>query len=367
MKKVISLREGYTTGSCAAAAAKAAAIALYHQRMVSVVDLVLPGGRMATIPIAGVRLERDRAYSWVIKDAGDDPDITHGAEIWVELQRSATGEIIIRGGAGVGIVTKPGLPIPPGQPAINPVPQRMIIQAVREVIGPESGAIVTISIPEGERLAHKTFNPRLGIIGGISIIGTTGIVRPMSDKGLKDALICSLDIARASGWGTIVLVPGNHGEQSVLKWFCFHQEQVVQTSNFIGFMLEQVASRGFTRIILAGHPGKLAKLLRGDFDTHSAKSLPATDIIICLLEEIGESPQAIAYCQKAVSVEDQIQYLKENCGWQSFDLLAQSLKTAIHTYLKNDTIESGVALFSLKKELIGITPNLKPQVKNNLS
>lgn len=363
MKKVVSLREGYTTGSCAAAAAKAAAIFLCQQRMVSVVDLVLPDGRVITIPIAEVKLEGNKTYSCVIKDAGDDPDITHGALICAEVEKAATNEIVIRGGAGVGIVTKPGLQISPGQPAINPVPQRMITQSVREVIGPENGAIITISVPEGERLALKTFNPRLGIIGGISIIGTTGMVRPMSDKGLKDALICSLDIARASGWETIVLVPGNHGEQAVRQWFDFHPEQVVQTSNFIGFMLEQAVNRGFSRIILAGHPGKLAKLLRGDFDTHSRNSLPANDLITSLLQERGESPETIAYCREAVLVEDQIQYLKNNNGWQVFELLAQRLKSAIHTYLKNNAIEIGVVLFSLKKELIGITLNLEPQVE----
>jgi cobalt-precorrin-5B (C1)-methyltransferase len=187
----------------------------------------------------------------------------------------------------------------------------------------------------------------------------------MSEEGLRDGLVCGLDIAKASGWKTIVLVPGNYGEQSVLQWFNFHREQVVQTSNFIGFMLEQAFSKGFTGIILAGHPGKLAKLMRGDLDTHSTKSPPATEVITSLLRGMSKDHQAISYCNKALSVEDQIQYLKEKYDWEVFDILARKLKTFSHKHLITDTIEIGVALFSLKKELIGITSNLESQLKTH--
>jgi cobalt-precorrin-5B (C1)-methyltransferase len=364
MQEETNLREGFTTGSCAAAAAKAAAMVLFKKQAVDSVSIHLPVGKMLTIPIAEVVLKGDHAYSRVIKDAGDDPDITHGVAVCAAVQKNQSRDIIIRGGRGVGIVTKPGLLVPPGQPAINPVPQQMICGAVREVIGSEQGVIITISVPEGERLANRTFNPKLGIVGGISILGTTGIVRPMSDKGLREALICSLDIAKARGWKTVILVPGNLGEQSVLTWFDYHADQIIQTSNFIGFMLQEAAKRGFRQIILAGHPGKLAKLVQGHFDTHSSKSSSAIQVIIKLLEEKGTSPEIINYCRHCSSVEAQIQYLRENNKSYIFNLLAQRIKATVQNYLNNRTITTEVALFSLKKELIGSTPNLLVQTQN---
>ncbi|MEK7822409.1 MAG: cobalt-precorrin-5B (C(1))-methyltransferase CbiD, partial [Planctomycetota bacterium] len=212
-------------------------------------------------------------------------------------------KILIDGGEGVGRVTKPGLRVPPGQAAINPVPRDMIQSAAAPLLKKWSGLEVTISVPGGEELARKTFNPRLGILGGISIIGTTGIVRPMSQEALKDSITACLDVARALGHETTVLVPGNLGERACQRNFKLPQEQVVEMGNFLGFTLVEAAKRGFRRIILAGHPGKLAKLLRGDLDTHSLKSAPAMDIINNILKEEGLEEETLRTLDNSLTVE----------------------------------------------------------------
>ncbi|MBI5309137.1 MAG: cobalamin biosynthesis protein CbiD, partial [Planctomycetes bacterium] len=239
-----------------------------------------PAGVKLNLKIQEKQLSSESATCAVQKDAGDDPDVTNGCFIHAKVERRATHTIEIDGGDGVGRVTKPGLQVPVGQAAINPVPRRMIEEAVRGIIGKDAGAKVIITVPTGRVLGEKTFNPKLGIVGGISIIGTTGIVRPMSEDAFQTSLLCGLNIARGSGYETVALVPVSLGERSLLGLIDVAKEQVVQISNFVGFMLKAACERGFKKIILAGHPGKLAKLLRGDFHTHSAVSKPANDILI---------------------------------------------------------------------------------------
>src|SRR3972149_1044423 len=279
------MRFGYTTGSCATAAAKAAAIGLFTGNIPDEVEIDTPIGTKLRLKIYHKQLSADEAACAVQKDAGDDPDVTNGCYVHAKVKRIFTQTIEIDGGEGVGRVTKPGLQVPVGHAAINPVPRRMIEGAVKEVIGNGCGLKIIISVPDGKALGEKTFNPKLGIIGGISIIGTTGIVRPMSEDAFKTSLLCGLDIARGIGYETVVLVPGSLGERSFLNLFNIPKDQVIQISNFVGFMLTAAGQRNFKRIILAGHPGKLAKLLRGDFHTHSAVSKPANDILIDIIEQ----------------------------------------------------------------------------------
>ncbi len=279
----MSLRFGYTTGSCAAAAARAAAIGLFQGNIPDVVEIDTPSGIKLRLNTLDKQLSDTVACCAVQKDAGDDPDVTNGCLVHARVERTFSEAIEIDGGEGVGRVTKPGLQVPVGHAAINPVPRRMIENAVRGAIGNGAGVRITISVPSGKILGEKTFNPKLGIIGGISIIGTTGIVRPMSEDAFKTSLLCGLDIARGIGYETVVLVPGNMGERSLLNLVTIPKDQIIQTSNFVGFMLDAARERCFQKVILAGHPGKLVKLLRGDFHTHSAVSKPANDILIDII------------------------------------------------------------------------------------
>ncbi|MGD7652250.1 MAG: cobalt-precorrin-5B (C(1))-methyltransferase CbiD [Verrucomicrobiales bacterium] len=273
------LRSGYTTGACAAAAAKAAAMCLCDGSAPTQVEIALPEGTRVWFPVVDCGPIDGGARASVRKDAGDDPDVTHQSLIVVTVSYVEGGEILFAAGEGVGTVTKPGLSIPPGEPAINPVPRRMIREALREVT--PLGLRVTVSIPGGRELAERTFNPRLGIEGGLSIIGTIGIVKPFSAPALTASLQCGLDVAAASGVRAPVLVPGNIGERAALKNLRLDPGQIIQVSNHWGFMLSQAAIEArFTDLLVMGHPGKLAKLTDGEWDTHSSSSASAVGAVV---------------------------------------------------------------------------------------
>ncbi|MBI5583429.1 MAG: cobalamin biosynthesis protein CbiD [Deltaproteobacteria bacterium] len=266
----MTLRSGYTTGTCAAAAAKAAILLLTGAGTVKEVEIKLPDGELVRFPVVWSRSDPEKAEAAVRKDAGDDPDITHQAVIRARVEWIPGGEVEFRAGAGVGVVTRPGLAIPPGEAAINPVPRRMIRDAVREVTA--QGARVTVSIPDGEALAAKTFNPKLGVVGGLSILGTTGRVRPFSCPALQESLRCALQVALALAIKNPVYVPGHIGERAAHRHFRLQPEQVVEVSNEWGYMLEQAVKEKIPRLLVLGHPGKLVKLAAGQWDTHSARS-----------------------------------------------------------------------------------------------
>ncbi len=204
----------------------------------------------------------------IIKDAGDDPDVTHGSEIITTVEISEeNGPITFVGGQGIGKVTQEGLKIPAGDWAINPVPRQMTEEALRKIIG-DRAATVTVSVPNGEELAKKTFNPRLGIVGGLSILGTTGIVRPMSEEAMKDSLLAELDMYANQGYHEILFVLGTTGENA-LKAAYGEFKCILQVSNYIGFMIEEAVERGFTTILIGGFVGKLVKVASGTMNTHS--------------------------------------------------------------------------------------------------
>jgi cobalt-precorrin-5B (C1)-methyltransferase len=285
---VSALRSGYTTGSCAAAAAKAAVLLLVEGRVVERVGIPLPGGTRAAFPLAYVRPAAGGAEAAVVKDAGDDPDVTNGTLVAATVAWIAGNGMEFAAGEGVGTVTKPGLAIPPGEPAINPVPRRMIAEAVREVT--PRGVRVTIAIPGGAELAKKTFNPRIGVRGGLSILGTTGIVRPFSCSAMRETLRCSLDVAAAAGIRAPVLVPGHIGERAARARFRVADEQVVEVGNEWGFALDEALLRPFTDLLILGHPGKLAKLTAGDWDTHSSRSGSALPVVARMHKEMLGRP-----------------------------------------------------------------------------
>ena len=266
------LRLGYTTGSCAAAAAKAAAVMLLTGRRLETVALLTPKGIRLELEVREVETGPGYVSCAIAKDAGDDPDVTNGALIFARVSRREEPGIVIDGGPGVGRVTKPGLDQPVGAAAINSVPRRMIRENLEEVcaLADWSGGLeAVISVPEGERLAKKTFNPRLGIAGGISILGTTGIVEPMSDGALVGTIRAELSQRRAAGDRYVLLTPGNYGSEFIRDGLGLDPALAVQTSNFIGDALDLCRELGFSGALLVGHVGKLVKLAGGMLNTHS--------------------------------------------------------------------------------------------------
>jgi cobalt-precorrin-5B (C1)-methyltransferase len=277
------LRTGFTTGTAAAAAAKAAMLCILRPAPPAVVDVELLTGQWIVIPVHTCRRSPDgSAVASVIKDAGDDPDVTHGAEIGARVERIEPragvppGEVHIRGGAGVGRVTKPGLEVAPGEPAINPGPRRMITRAVQEALagcGCAGPAAVEIFVPRGEEISRKTLNARLGILGGISILGTTGIVRPMSHEAFAAAIESALSVAKAAGLSQAVLTTGRRSERHAQNlWPALPEEAFVQIGDFFQKGLELSAAKGFDGITLAVFFGKALKMARGAAHTHAAKS-----------------------------------------------------------------------------------------------
>lgn len=277
------LRYGYTTGSCAAGAAKAAARMLLGGEEVSVIRLMTPKGFELDLEIEDIQKTETSVSCAVRKDSGDDPDVTNGSLIYAEVSltefqsphdgRDERCQVTIDGGQGVGRVTKPGLDQAVGQAAINSTPRRMITEALVDEMtraGDRVRALnVVISIPDGEALAQKTFNPKLGIVGGISVLGTTGIVEPMSEKALVDTIKVEINVRKREGYPIIPLAPGNYGQSFMKEAYGFALKTSVETSNFIADSFEMAREAGFKRLLFVGHIGKLVKVAGGVRNTHS--------------------------------------------------------------------------------------------------
>jgi cobalt-precorrin-5B (C1)-methyltransferase len=275
-----TLKTGFTTGTAAAAAAKGALKLLLTGHIPEKVEIRLLTGDTISIPIHSAKFSENQAICTVIKDAGDDPDVTHRAEIGAKCKmqnaKCKMQSVVITGGKGVGRVTKPGLEIPPGQPAINPGPRKMICQAIQDVLIEhcvEASVSAEIFVPEGERIAQKTLNARLGILGGISILGTTGIVKPMSHDAYIASIVSALSVAKASGLETIVLTTGRRSERyAQLLWKDLPEEAFVQMGDFFKAALESASEKGFKQIRLAVFFGKALKMAQGFPHTHASKS-----------------------------------------------------------------------------------------------
>ena len=307
------LRRGYTTGSCAAAAAKAAAIMLLKQENCDSIVLTTPKGITLTLDVCDAKYMLEVASCAVQKDSGDDPDITNGVFVYAEVSRTDSG-IKICGGKGVGRVTKPGLNQPMGEYAINSMPRKMIADECENICretGYAGGLSVVISIPNGEELALKTFNLRMGIEGGLSILGTTGIVEPMSEDALVDTIKTELDVIYASGSRKILLIIGNYGEAFARDILRVSLESHIKCSNYIGDTLSAAAERGFKRALLVGHIGKLVKLGIGIMNTHSNHGDGRMETLIaCALEAGGDLPM-LHNLRECVSTDHAITLLKE--------------------------------------------------------
>jgi cobalt-precorrin-5B (C1)-methyltransferase len=343
---VSALREGYTTGSCAAAATKAAVLLLVEGREIEAVEISLPDGQRRRLPLVHVRKTDEGAEAAVRKDAGDDPDVTNGALIEAAIVWTEGNDVEFAAGEGVGTVTKPGLAVPPGKPAVNPGPRRMIREAVREIT--PRGVRVTISIPGGLELAAKTFNPRLGITGGLSI------VRPFSCSALRESLRCALDVAVATGTRAPVFVPGRIGERAARTLFRVTPEQVVGVGNEWGFSLDEAARRSFAELLAVGHPGKLAKLMGGGWDTHSGKSGSALPIVAEMHARILGRPAAAAPTVDGIFMALDVEE-KRRMG----NPLAAAVKEAIEARTGGRFAVAAV-LIDLGGRILGSSGDLKP-------
>lgn len=329
-KKKGILRTGYTTGSTATAATKAALLALITGKAVEQVTVSLPKDRIAKLKVAWTRIEGDKVTSAAIKDGGDDPDVTHGAEICSAVSYiGSPGVVSIDGGKGVGRVTKPGLGLEIGKAAINPTPMKMLLQAVNEVAREQlktNGIEVIISVPKGEELAKKTDNPRLGIVGGISILGTTGIVLPYSTASFAAAIRQSLDVAIAMGANTAVLTTGGRSEDFAKDLFPdLPEHSFVQMGDFAGYSIKQCATKNIKKAIIAGFIGKLTKMAMGIKQTHVRGSHVSLDFMAGIAEKCGAPISVIAEIRQANTARHVGEIVAKNNVFGFYDMLCNKV------------------------------------------
>lgn len=313
------MRYGFTTGSCAAAAAKAAAYMLLTGMEKTNISIDTPKGIMYKASIEEIAREEAQVSCAVRKDGGDDPDITTGTLVFAEVRietddaKGKKAHIVIDGGMGVGRVTKPGLDQPVGNAAINHVPREMIereVLQVCELVDFKGCLSVVISVPEGEALAGRTFNPRLGIQGGISILGTTGIVEPMSSKALLDTIRTELSVKKASGAEAVAVSPGNYGLDYMKRAYGYDLDKSVKCSNFIGDTIDMAAEAGFREMLLTGHIGKLIKLSGGMLNTHSNNGDCRMELLAAAGIEAGIDGGAAKEILGCVATESAVSILK---------------------------------------------------------
>ena len=353
------MRRGYTTGSCAAAASKAAAIMLLENRELSSVWLMTPYG--LGLDLAVTDMERGEGFvsCGIVKDSGDDPDVTNGITVYARAEKTDNHrEIIIDGGEGIGRVTKPGLDQPVGNAAINSVPRRMITEALTEVLeesGFQGGLKVTISAPAGVEIAKKTFNPRLGITGGISVLGTTGIVEPMSDEAVVETIRTELSVRRAEGHKAVLFVPGNYGVNYIENDLHINPEIAVLSSNFIGDAFDLAAEAGFTDAVIVGHIGKLVKVAGGVFNTHSRWGDCRMEIIAAHAGMCGADEATIRRIMDCAMTDDAVSVL-EGAGLK--DLVLESLMGKIDFHIScraGGRMNTGAVMFSNVYGILGRT------------
>lgn len=332
-----TLRRGWTTGSCAAAASQAAAILLLTGSAPAEIRLLTPGGVTFNLPVEQASLHDGEAVCVVRKDAGDDPDITNGVLISSAVRRADSG-IVIDGGSGVGRVTRPGLAEPVGEAAINPGPRAQIKAALGRAAqenGYEGGFSVVISVENGEELALQTYNSHLGIIGGISILGTSGIVEPMSEKALVDTICLEMDSLYAAGQRVAFFCPGNYGADFARDTLGLDLERAVKCSNFIGEAFDHAAYRGYPEILLVGHAGKLVKMAAGVMNTHSSVADARQEIFTAHAALCGAPHETLEGLMAAISVDACVELLDEvNLRRSVLSRIGREMETRIALRMK---------------------------------
>lgn len=350
-----TLRLGYTTGSCGAAAAKAAALMLLTQKACSMVSLTVPKGITLALEVRDISLGREKVSCAIQKDSGDDPDVTNGMLIYAHVAYNQTGEHRLDGGEGVGRVTKRGLQCPVGEAAINPVPRKMILAAVEEICraqGYSGGLDITILVPGGEEIAKRTFNPRLGIMGGISILGTSGIVEPMSEEALIDTIETELRQRRVSGEEYALLTPGNYGEDYIRDVLGIDPDRAVKCSNFIGDALLLSKSLGYKGVLLVGNIGKLVKLAGGMLNTHSKYGDCRMEILAAHSGACGAEQGILGEMLRCATCDDALRLLGD-CGLRQQVMDSLMKRIGFHIGIKAEGLISGALCFSTQYGLLG--------------
>lgn len=350
------LRMGYTTGSCAAAAAKAAACMLLGGKTVPEVELMTPKGIRLNLEVLDAKVTAEEVSCAIRKDAGDDPDVTDGLKIYAAVRKKETAGVEIDGGEGVGRVTRPGLEQPVGAVAINKVPRQMIREGVEEIcrkFGYEGGMAVMIFIPGGKELAEKTFNPRLGIVGGISVLGTSGIVEPMSEEALIETVRIDVRMQLAQGRKYLVLVPGNYGLDYLNE---FHPELLknsVKYSNFLGEAIDAAVEFGAKGILLAGHIGKLVKLAGGIMNTHSRNADSRMEILTAHAAVLGADRETAAALMNCITTDEALDILREKGLLKGvMERLLERMEFYVD-HRSGRSLERGIVIFSQEHGTLG--------------
>jgi len=349
------LRYGYTTGSSATAATKAALMYLLDDSKHDIpeVTIKLPSGNSLTISVNSLEKKENSILASVIKDGGDDPDVTHGLEIYSKVSLRNDSKINIFGGIGVGKVTKKGLPVAPGNSAINPVPLKMIRETVEEMLPEGLGADVEIFVPKGEETAKKTLNAKLGIIGGISILGTTGIVKPMSEESWKASLAIELKMAlENAGNGEAIFLFGNRGKQYLSDNFEGNTSQAIVISNFVGYMFDRACEFEAKKIYFIGELGKFVKVAGGIFHTHSRVSDAKMEILTANALLVGESTENMKKIMASNTTEEATKYIEKT---EVYNLLAEKAKQKCEEYCRRNgwELEVETLIISAEKEVLG--------------
>ncbi len=353
-----SLRTGWTTGACATAATKAAFEALITGSFADEVTITLPKGQTPTFPVIKGVLEKEQASASIVKDAGDDPDVTHGATITATVRKKNSNTkpgITFKAGTGVGTVTKPGLPLDPGEPAINPVPRQMmqeVVESLAESHNVKADIEIEISVPNGERLAEKTWNSRLGILGGISILGTTGIVVPYSCSAWIHSIHRGIDVARAMGTLHIGAAVGNTSEQLLMRHHGFAESDIIDMGDFVGGMLKYLKQHPVPKLTIAGGFAKMSKLAGGAMDLHSKRSEVDKMALAAMLAEL-QAPQQLVNQAKTANTALEILTLAREAALPLGDVVAKAGLSIAREKLSNDEMKLEILICDREGNLVG--------------
>ena len=344
------LRRGYTTGSCAAAAAKTAAVMLLAGRRLDSVHLVTPFGIELDLPLQDIVTDEKYVSCGIVKDSGDDPDVTDGITVYARVEKTDLPYTIeIDGGEGIGRVTKPGLDQSVGSAAINSTPRRMITEELQQVCEDNrytGGLKVIISAPAGNEIAKRTFNSRLGVVGGISILGTTGIVEPMSEEALIDSIALEIRQRKALGDSRLILTPGNFGADFLKSVYGIDSDKIVKCSNYVGKALEAAIDAGFSQVLLAGHLGKFVKLSGGIMNTHSKEGDCRAELMASAALLGGASAETAQAMFSCVTTDEMLRILeKEGVLDSTMTALKARIETALSARFAGQ-LETGVIVFT---------------------
>lgn len=349
------LKYGWTTGACATAATKAAFEALITGVFPKAVTITLPKGQTPTFAVTDTKLSTESASAGIIKDAGDDPDVTHGATIISTVSWSKDKSITFKAGPGVGTVTKPGLPIPPGEPAINPVPRELMTKVIEELASEHNvsaDVTIEISVPNGEKIAKNTWNGRLGIVGGLSILGTTGVVVPYSCSAWIHSIHRGIDVARATNTNHIGAAVGNMSEKLILKTHELNETDMIDMGDFVGGMLKYLKKNPVPQITIAGGFAKMSKLAMGEMDLHSKRSQVDKGWLASLLAELGATEELVKKAKTANTALEILNLAKAN----SLDIgttIAKKAKEQVNEKLNGTDVKVEILICDREGQLVG--------------